>query len=370
MTNFMKKYTKYILILLLLMGYFSIFSKTNAQEPRGNCYSDGKTLSNYTQTACKNNSSGAVWDDPSAPRGGCLSNGTFYQNWTQIACTHHSNGAVWTSASANFYNFLAPLPDPNSNGQMQTTFDPTDPNALGNYLNLIIKLIIGFSAVMAVVMIVMGGLEYMTGELVSEKASGKEKITGAVFGLVLVLGSWLLLNEINPDLLNSNLKIDTATVVVEIQEDHESINDPISNATPPTGAIANCTEGIVKEGPSWISVCKSINTNVNAMFTKAKTDNIPLSGGGFRSQSEQIQKRIQNCGAENVYKKEAKCKVQTATPGSSMHESGLALDLQCNGSKIKKDDVCFKWLQQNASTYKLFNLATGDEPWHWSTNGR
>jgi type IV secretory pathway VirB2 component (pilin) len=232
----MIKYTKYILILLLLMGYSSNFSKTNAQEPRGNCYSNNQTLSNYTQTACINNSSDAVWDDPSAPRGACLSNGTFYQNWTQIACTHHSNGAVWTSASANFYNFLAPLPvpDPDSNGEMQTTFDPTDPNALGNYLNLIIKLIIGFSAVMAVVMIVMGGLEYMTGELISEKASGKEKITGAVFGLVLVLGSWLLLNEINPDLLNSDITIDTASIKVVLDKsmDVPQTYDPITKKYP------------------------------------------------------------------------------------------------------------------------------------------
>ncbi|HEY4494095.1 MAG TPA: hypothetical protein VJB95_01525, partial [Candidatus Paceibacterota bacterium] len=67
-----------------------------------------------------------------------------------------------------------------------------------------IKIIIGLSAVMAVVMIVLGGIEYMTSELVSSKENGKQRITNAIFGLVIALGAYALLNTINPDLLKTD----------------------------------------------------------------------------------------------------------------------------------------------------------------------
>ena len=51
-------------------------------------------------------------------------------------------------------------------------------------------------------MIVMGGMEYMTSELVHSKEAGKEKIVHALLGLVIALGAWALLNTINPNLLN------------------------------------------------------------------------------------------------------------------------------------------------------------------------
>jgi hypothetical protein len=108
------------------------------------------------------------------------------------------------------YKFLAPLPN------MEATFDSTSKTALGTYLNKMIELIIGISGVLAVVMIVMGGIEYMGSELISSKEEGKSKIQNALFGLLIALCAWALLNTINPDLLKSN-EIKDATVSVTIE---------------------------------------------------------------------------------------------------------------------------------------------------------
>ncbi len=105
------------------------------------------------------------------------------------------------------YQLLAPLPN------MGENFNPADQSALGTYLNLMIKLFIGICAVLAVIMIVMGGIEYMTSELISSKEHGKEKITGAIFGLLLALGAWLILSTINPDILKTDLSSLTAVTV-------------------------------------------------------------------------------------------------------------------------------------------------------------
>lgn len=132
------------------------------------------------------------------------------------------------------YKLLAPLPcekgvDPGCTGEKGLeTFDPRSKDNLSNYLNLMIKIFIGICAVLAVVMIVIGGLEYMTSELISSKEEGKKRITEALLGLLLALGAIPLLNTINPDLLKSDLKIDTATVEVDLTADTPQTYDPIT----------------------------------------------------------------------------------------------------------------------------------------------
>ena len=117
---------------------------------------------------------------------------------------------VCTAPAGQQYYLLAPLPNPEG-GTLQN-IDVGSPNALGQYLNIIIKLAIGIAAVLAVVLIVMGGIQYMTTELVSGKEEGKKRITNAVLGLLVALGAWLILFTINPDLLKTELKIETTTI--------------------------------------------------------------------------------------------------------------------------------------------------------------
>jgi hypothetical protein len=90
----------------------------------------------------------------------------------------------------------------------------------GNYLNIMIKIIIGIAAVLAMVMITMGGIEYMTSELISGKEAGKETITHAILGLVIALGAYLILYTINPQLLNVCLdKLPGVNIVITGEED-------------------------------------------------------------------------------------------------------------------------------------------------------
>ena len=117
---------------------------------------------------------------------------------------------VCTAPAGQQYYLLAPLPNPEG-GTLQN-IDVGSPNALGQYLNIIIKLAIGIAAVLAVVLIVMGGIQYMTTELVSGNEEGKKRITNAVLGLLVALGAYLILFTINPDLLKTELKIETTTI--------------------------------------------------------------------------------------------------------------------------------------------------------------
>ena len=103
------------------------------------------------------------------------------------------------------YTLLAPFGDFKD---IDTLEDPkTNPCPLGKYLNTMIKIFLGICAVLAMVMIVMGGIEYMTTELISSKEEGKSRITNALLGLLIALGSYLILNTINPDLLKACLTL-------------------------------------------------------------------------------------------------------------------------------------------------------------------
>jgi len=62
-------------------------------------------------------------------------------------------------------------------------------------------LIVGISGLAAFVMIVWGGVQYMTSSGDPTKTSdAKEKIRAALLGLLLVLASFLILQVINPEL--------------------------------------------------------------------------------------------------------------------------------------------------------------------------
>ncbi len=62
---------------------------------------------------------------------------------------------------------------------------------------------LGIAGLLALLMTVVGGYSYMTAAGNAERAQkGTEMIWGSIIGLALLFGAYLLLNTINPDLVN------------------------------------------------------------------------------------------------------------------------------------------------------------------------
>ncbi len=91
------------------------------------------------------------------------------------------------------YNLIQPLP-----GVQSVAGFP-------DYVKKIIPFILGLAAVIAVIKIVWAGIKYAT-SLGNDSTikEAKEDITQAILGLVLAISSYLILNTINPDLVNLN----------------------------------------------------------------------------------------------------------------------------------------------------------------------
>ena len=80
------------------------------------------------------------------------------------------------------------------------------------YLNGMFKLGIAIAGALAVIMIIWGGIQYMSTDSINGQSEGKKKITAAITGLIVALGSYMLLNTISPDLLATNLNLQPVSV--------------------------------------------------------------------------------------------------------------------------------------------------------------
>ncbi len=100
-------------------------------------------------------------------------------------------------AATPCYKLLAPVGTLTSGGCYTLT----------QYLNGIFVTIIGIAGILAVVMIVICGIRLMTAASAGGKSEAKKCITNAIFGVLIAIGSWLLLNTLNPQLLKNDAQI-------------------------------------------------------------------------------------------------------------------------------------------------------------------
>ena len=99
-------------------------------------------------------------------------------------------------AEPGVVELLAPLPNVNQ------LISQTQVGSLTEYLSFIFPLAIGLAATLAILMIVIGGLQIIISRGSAGKIEeGKRRITEAIWGLILALAAYLILYTINPDLI-------------------------------------------------------------------------------------------------------------------------------------------------------------------------
>ncbi len=161
------------------------------------------------------------------------------------------------------YCLLVPLPGFGSSINTNTT-------SVGSYLGIILKIAIALAGVLAVVMIVVGGIQYMSTDSMGEKAGGKERMTNAILGLLMALGSYALLNTINPDLLNINININKVTIGVDPEIHGDVPHAPVDGKY--------CSENL-PENQAWSPPDDSTERSaLSAVGVTVNKDNCPFVG--------------------------------------------------------------------------------------------
>src|SRR3990167_8970154 len=82
-----------------------------------------------------------------------------------------------------------------------------DTAGLANFFNNLYKFAIGMASVLAIIMIILGGLQYATQDIPGAKQEGKDRILQAILGLILVLSPALVFSIINPNILNLSINL-------------------------------------------------------------------------------------------------------------------------------------------------------------------
>jgi len=112
-----------------------------------------------------------------------------------------ANDTPSTTSSAGNYTVLAPLPciegngikcGSEGNGSLQETV------TFETYVQYTMNLLIALAAVWAVVMIVWAGIGYMIATTVSGKGASLSRFWNAIWGIVLILCSYLIMRTIDP----------------------------------------------------------------------------------------------------------------------------------------------------------------------------
>lgn len=116
--------------------------------------------------------------------------------------------SILTAAATLFWSAVAyaqqqqpgfvPLADPSQAPMLQEVYQTGD---LGSLINTGFKVAISIGAIIAVVRLAIAGYQYMTSDAWGSKSRAKETIGQVVLGLLLLLSVYLILYQINPQIL-------------------------------------------------------------------------------------------------------------------------------------------------------------------------
>ncbi len=155
---------------------------------------------------------------------------------------------------ASAYKLLEPLPG-------LSDADVSGEKGLSNYLSWLFKFALAAAAFLAVLKIVIGGLNIIVGGASeASQKSGREMIEMALWGLLLAISSVLILTTINPDLVSTGFTVSPITIESKKETPSGSPQGPItwSSGPPPAGTYsADEARTILEQNNHSITVNKS-----------------------------------------------------------------------------------------------------------------
>jgi len=110
-----------------------------------------------------------------------------------------------------------------TNNDMVARFEASGSDGFIYYLRWIIRISIALGSIVAVSTLIFGGFLYITTDNFLKKGQGKEMIQNSLMGLLLLLMSYVLLGQINSNLLE--VKFNPVKIKVDKQDDN--VGQPI-----------------------------------------------------------------------------------------------------------------------------------------------
>ncbi len=208
------------------------------------------------------------------------------------------------------YTPLEPIPG--------LTTDLTNGNNLPSIINAIFKILITIGALFAVLMLTVGGIQYMVSASAEMKATGIDKAKAALWGIVLLAASWLILYTINPNLLNFSLNPCPAGAV------GCTVTGPSTTASGTNTASALPTPDVVSKDTASAAVNSNVATDPSNP-NQALSLTVPLGCAPTDPCGQEMRTKINNFNAA--------CSAQH---GTSQVVSGTSV----GGTSATQDYIC------------------------------
>jgi len=238
-----RNYKKYLFVISLLCLFgLPLISAIAAGCCRNN--NTGQCVSGFTQSNCEYTSgtgfTSRSWIEP----GHCDESGQCVADVTQFVPPPATPPLT--------LKLQIPIP-----GLAQTI--TIDGDTIGTYISAVYKFFVGALAIIAVVMIMIGGFQWLMAAGSAEKVShAKETIFGAIIGLVLALTSYLLLYTLNPNLVQYQSLIVNDVNPVDITPSNWP-TDCTQELQSPVHLTENfLTPGNENQCEYWLSQCQNV----------------------------------------------------------------------------------------------------------------
>ncbi len=237
------------------------------------------------------------------------------------------------------YRLLAPWPglsvlmDPELCAQQKAS-GAVGPNAVcdvNGFLNFAFKTLIGLTAVVLVLRLMFEGYQYMVTDVPFLKANAKSGFMSALLGLLLALSSYVILNTINPKLVDNRINIDNVNVGVD--GDTNSPTTFVTNGKIPNGvqcSKSGKSSSIALIAQSWVGKVTytyggkdpSVQTDGTSHLDCSAYVNTVLNCAGYTTPSDYT-----NSGTSDIFSNTKAEKINSVT------------DTTINGVVLKPGDL-------------------------------
>lgn len=264
---------------------------------------------------------------------------------------------------------------------------------LADYLTAVYQFLIYASITIAIVMVMVGGLQYAVAASGGDVSKGKTRIMNALTGLVLLLGVYLILYTTNPQLtlLKSIELQNVQTVEVPEHEGDVITDEEIASSGQSTSSVRVCSTvdsckllcakgkgewpssnpktidpNLVSKAPNSPGFVNDGGSGSKGKVTKDVQDALKKAGeiaqsmdssytihliSAFRPLERQIE-MVCDVLATGNEKKIAGIGKAVAWPGGSNHGSGVAIDIMLKKGNVALTDPSFSTTNQQNPKYK------------------
>jgi hypothetical protein len=154
---------------------------------------------------------------------------------------------------------------------------------LSAYLNAIYRISISLAALLAVLVLIKAGVKYMFSDIVTDKASAKSDIRGAILGLLLIISAVLILSTINENITNFSISI--APIEVPPQEDRPIlpgeggvITNTLCDDAESGGCELHSCQVLLDEIVTYAGVGCAVGGTAGAVYGSVGGSTIPILG--------------------------------------------------------------------------------------------